>query len=334
MGTVRHRGFTLIELLVVIAITTILMGLIVPAVQKVREAANRIRCANNLHQIGLALHAYAEEIGYFPPAGYYLPGLTSDAWSAQARILPYLERETLRKIINIEAGYATQPFVTQQRIATYICPSEDKDRPRPDGPNLTHYPLNYGVNLGTWLVFDPRGGQGGDGAFVPTNGSPYGVLSFRDLRDGTSHTLALSEVKAFTPYLRDGGNANGAGVPPPNDPAAIAAYGGNFKVDSGHTEWTDGRVHQTGFTTTFTPNAVVPYTSGGVDYDIDFNSSREGKTTNRITYAAVTSRSYHPGLVNALLMDGHVRPFQRSVDLSVWRALGTRRGGEVVSEED
>ncbi len=332
-ATARGRAFTLIELLVVMAIIVVLMGLMVPAVQKVREAANRIRCANNLHQIGLAAHMYAEDLGVFPPAGYYLPNVPSDGWSTLARLLPYLEKESLSRVIDINVSYSLQPFVTQQRIATYLCPSEANDRPRPDGA-LTHYPLSYAVNLGTWFVFDPVSGKGGDGAFVVTNRTPVGCLAHRDMRDGTSHTLAFSEVKAFTPYLRDGGVPNGLGVPPPGVATAIAAYGGSFKIDSGHTEWTDGRAHQTGFTTTFTPNTAVPYTTGGREYDIDFNSSREGKTINRTTYAAVSSRSYHPGLVNALMMDGHVRPFFNTTDLSVWRALGTRFGREVVSEDD
>ena len=131
----------------------------------------------------------------------------------------------------------------------------------------------------------------------------HGILGFGSITDGTSNTMAFAEVKACTPYLRDGGNPNSPGVPPPTSPGQVVAFGGSFKTDSGHTEWVDGRVHQTGFTTVFTPNTRVIYSSGGVDYDIDFNSSREGKTTNRITYAAVTSRSYHSGVVNVLLMD-------------------------------
>jgi prepilin-type processing-associated H-X9-DG protein len=91
-------------------------------------------------------------------------------------------------------------------------------------------------------------------------------------------------------------------------------------------------VHQTGFTTVFTPNTVVPFTSGGVNFDIDFNSSREGKTTNGITYAAVTARSYHPSLVQALFMDGSVRPISNSIPLATWRALGTRCGNEIATD--
>jgi prepilin-type processing-associated H-X9-DG protein len=150
--------------------------------------------------------------------------------------------------------------------------------------------------------------------------------------DGLSNTIGLAEVKAFTPYLRDGGMPATWSGAPPTDPTVIAGFGGSFKTDSGHTEWVDARVHQTGFTTTFAPNTVVPYSTGGVAYDIDFNASREGKTTNRLTFAAVTSRSHHSGLVNVLLMDGSVRSVNSSISLPVWRALGTRAGGEVVPE--
>ena len=110
----------------------------------------------------------------------------------------------------------------------------------------------------------------------------------------------------------------------------MVAFGGSFKPDSGHTEWVDSRVHQTGITSTFTPNTRVLFTSGGIEYDVDFNSSREGKTTNRTTYAAVTSRSYHPAGVLVVLMDDSTRLINSSVELDVWRKLSTRDGREAV----
>jgi prepilin-type processing-associated H-X9-DG protein len=94
----------------------------------------------------------------------------------------------------------------------------------------------------------------------------------------------------------------------------------------------DARIHQTGFTTTFPPNTRIPYTSGGVTYDVDFNSMREGQTNNLPTYAAITSRSYHPAGVNVLLMDGSVRFVSNGVTPSTWLGLGTRAGGEVPGE--
>ena len=215
--------------------------------------------------------------------------------------------------------------MTQTRVAIYLCPSDINDMPRPDGA-LTHYPVSYGANNGTWMVWNPVTGAGGDGMFYPNSG-----LQQRDVKDGTSNTLAFSEVKAFTPYLRDGGPP-ATGAIPPASRFDISGFGGDFKSNSGHTEWVDARVHQTGFTTTFVPNTVVPYETGGTTYDIDFTSSREGQTTTQITYAAVTSRSHHIGIVHVLLMDGSVRSVSSNIDLRTWRALGTRAANDTPGE--
>src|SRR5262249_57827790 len=125
--------------------------------------------------------------------------------------------------------------------------------------------------------------------------------------------------------------------PPPSSPAALLAGplpGVSFAAFDPtrftHAEWVDGKVHETGFTTTFTPNTVVPYAFGGVTYDVDFVSATE--TSLGDTYAAVTARSYHTDLVNVLLMDGSARSVSNSIALPVWRALGTRAGGEAIPE--
>jgi len=328
----KRSGFTLIELLVVIAIIAVLIALLLPAVQQAREAARRTQCKNNLKQIGLALHNYNDTYGVFPPLGFFRTDATSDSWSAHARILPFLEQANLQDLIDWNVSYvagATIPAlatVTQTRVPVYLCPSDPNDRPRPDGA-ITHYPVTYGFVAGTWLVWDPVSRQGGDGSFVPNR-----TNAPRNFTDGMSNTIGVSEVKAFQAYLRDGGSPAGLGQPIPADPAAIAGFGGSFKQDSGHTEWVDARVHQTGVTMTFGPNTLVPYTSAGEVFDVDFNSSREGKTTTGTTYAAVTSRSYHTGTVNSLLMDGSVRSVGESVDLFTWRLLGQRSDGKVIGE--
>ncbi len=322
--SVRKSGFTLVELLVVIAIIGILVALLLPAVQAAREAARRMSCSNNLKQLGLALHNYHDTYKCFPPSATLPIGATYDSWSMQARLLPFLEKANLEDLIDWNYNYKSQPLVTQTRVPVYMCPSEVQDKERPDGA-LTHYPLNYGANFGTWFVYNPLVRSGGNGLVHPNSHT-----RFASITDGTSNTLAFSEVKAYNPYLRDGGNPAAAGAPIPALPADVTAYGGNFKTNSGHTEWVDGRVHQTGFTGTFVPNTVVPYTDGGVNYDVDFNSYREGKSINQLTYAAVTSRSYHPGGVNSCLADGSVRLFSETIDLAAWRAMSTRDGGEVV----
>lgn len=155
-----------------------------------------------------------------------------------------------------------------------------------------------------------------------------------DISDGLSNTLALAEVKAFTPYWRDGGKPAAAWASVPATPAELTSYfgAGEFKVDSGHTEWVDARVHQTGFTTTFPPNTMVPHTEAGLTYDVDFNSLREGRSASLPTYAVVTSRSYHTGGVNCVLADGSVRFVADSIRQAVWRALGTRAGSDIVDE--
>ena len=120
-------------------------------------------------------------------------------------------------------------------------------------------------------------------------------------------------------------------------PAEIAAWAGGaqFKLgpskndNTGHTEWCDGRVHHSGFTTVFAPNTFVSYLhSDGITYDIDYNSRQEGKSATQPTYAAVTARSHHPGSINILLMDGSVHGINENIDRALWRALGTRDGGD------
>jgi len=103
---------------------------------------------------------------------------------------------------------------------------------------------------------------------------------------------------------------------------------------TGHTEWPDGRVHHTGFTTTLTPNTKVLFNHSGKDQDCDFNSMQEGRSATVPTFAAITARSYHSGgIVNVALMDGSVRSVASSISLQTWRALGTRDGGEVIGSD-
>ncbi|MFO0842201.1 MAG: DUF1559 domain-containing protein [Gemmataceae bacterium] len=330
-------AFTLIELLVVIAIIAILVGLLLPAVQKVREAAARIKCANNLKQLGLALHSYMDTHQGLPANGDYAYSggvVTLNAWSGMARILPHVEQENLFRAINFAAHYNTQPGVSSKRVGTLLCPSEVNDKGQGTDPTYgnKHWPLNYALNCGTWAVLTAKaaGMQPGDGAFGPTRTSRPG-----DFTDGMSNTLAMSEVKAFTNRVAGASNAATFSPPlaPPATPAALVALPlGSLNLASyTHVEWVDGKVHETGFTTVFPPNTRVTYPSGGVDYDVDVVLATESSAGD--TYAAVTSRSYHPAGVNALLMDGSVRFVTNGVSQVTWRALGTRAGGEVIGSD-
>lgn len=324
----RRTAFTLVELLVVIAIIGILIALLLPAVQAAREAARRSQCQNNLKQITLALLNYESTYRQFPPSMQYVAGTVSDGWSAQARILPYIEQENLFASVDFNVSYGNPPVVggvdvKTIRVGTYLCPSEINDRQRVNSSGAPeHYPLNYAFNNGTWFVWDPVKQQGGDGAFHPN-----AKLGHHSFLDGLSNTLCASEVKAYTPYYR---NAGQTAVALPATASAVCGLGGDFKSESGHTEWADGRTHQTSFTTVFTPNTEVICTTGGVEYDVDWTNQQEGKSTTIPTFAAVTSRSYHPGVVCSSLMDGSVRTFSNTISLSVWRAISTRAGREAV----
>lgn len=325
---IRVRGFTLIELLVVIAIIAVLIALLLPAVQAAREAARRSQCRNNLKQIGLALHNYNSAVKLFPPISVLPSGSTFEPYSAQVRILPYLEQLNLAKLVDWSKGaqFTANPTLARTRVPIYLCPSEINDRARLT-PTLTHYPLNYGFNEGTWFIYDPLTGNVGDGAFHPNR-----AFTSADFRDGLSNTLAAAEVKAYQPNLWDTNNPSTLGVPPPADAAAASAYFGGTFDSNGHTEWVEGDVHESGFTTTFTPNAALPYTNAGITYpSIDITSMRDGESTTVPTYAAVIARSYHSGLVNVLMMDGSSRSVSDSVDLRVWRAAGTRATRENVT---
>ncbi|MEZ6056306.1 MAG: DUF1559 domain-containing protein [Planctomycetaceae bacterium] len=329
----RRPGFTLIELLVVIAIIAILVSLLLPAVQSVREAARRTQCQDHLHNLVVAVHNYMGANKYLPPGASIDLGSGSTAnngsWGTHGRILPYLEQGNLYKNIDLSIGWDFQSAISGLKIDVYSCPSDVKaDVARdPGGGRAILYPTSYGFNYGTWFVFDPATGRGGDGAFYP-NAS----VSMAHFTDGTGSTLLTAEVKAWTPYTRNGGPPSTTIPSGRSEVEAAVASGAEFK-NTGHTEWPDGRVHHTGFTVTLGPNTPVSYVNGGVTYpESDYNSWQEGKSgsSGSPSYAAITSRSYHPGIVQVALMDGAARSISENINLATWHALGTLSGGEVV----
>ena len=329
--TVRARrpAFTLVELLVVIAIIGILVALLLPAVQAAREAARRTQCSNNLKQIMLATHLYMDSYRAVPPSICLPTDGGSAGWSAQARILPYVEQLNLQNLIDFRYGYgdvANAPQhaqVTQMRVPTFVCPSETKAAPRVSGA-ITHYPLSYAVNLGRFFIFDAATRQMGDGAFTVN-----GMLTDGSYLDGMSNTMGLAEVKAFTWRMRDGAQPATLGAALPVDPAAAVALGGTA-TQTGHTEWVDGKASQTGFTSTFTPNTKVLANSSGVMIDVDIVSRSESLAATSPIYGVVTSRSYHPGIVQVVMMDGSVRAIANGISRPVWHALSTREGNEAI----
>jgi prepilin-type N-terminal cleavage/methylation domain-containing protein len=315
----QQSGFTLIELLVVIAVIAVLMALLLPAVQQAREAARRTQCKNNLKQLALAVHNYVDVATVLPPSACIDPAITATgnngSWGVHGRILPFLDQGNLYNAVNL----------------TNACPSDPRsDEPRDSGngrPIL--YPTNYGFNFGTWFVYNPATGHGGDGAFYPN-----AKLQMAAFSDGASNTLMSAEVKAWTPYRRNGGPPTTAVPQTIAEASAAIASGGEFK-NTGHTEWPDGRVHHHGFTTTMPPNVATSCSDGTTMYEFcDFNSWQEGRNgvAGSPSYAIITSRSQHPGIVQVALMDGSSRSVSENIDLSIWRGLGTRSGGEVSGE--
>ncbi len=336
----RRTGFTLIELLVVIAIIGVLIALLLPAVQAAREAARRAQCANNLKQLGLALHNYVDSNLTLPPQAVVVrrgAGLWTSSWGPHARILPFLEDTARYAALNMESPYGSiaNSSATGQVVGLFLCPSEVQPEPFPHATFGLTGGVNYGFNIGDWYCW------GGPDSTRKTR-SAFGVnLSRRlaEFRDGLSNTVWISEVKNYQPYVRDCGSL--ANI---NNPDAIPdPYADHLTVApeylagscafflNGHSQWAEMTVHHNGFTTAWPPNKVTPGGPGKAYPDVDLNSQRE--RIGGPTYAAITSRSYHPGGVNCLLGDSSVRFVKQTIDGRIWRALGSVAGGEVVSAD-
>ena len=301
----RRKGFTLIELLVVISIIGVLIALLLPAVQSAREAARRMQCINNLKQLGLGLHNYETSQGVLPPS-LCLTGRSNTVtwfggWSVHGRVLPYLEQGNMYNAINFAIHYEAAPnlTVTAQTLSLFTCPSESNPAPlveEEDGARRVFGTTNYGWNMGDWYVW------GG-----------FGQAENRLANINNLNTVPLPD-------------ANPAQIAP-----EYVSGSCSYKPLAGHTEWADGQVHQSGFTTAWTPNKQTP---GGPEKASDVDLIGQNEENGGPTFAAVTSRSYHPGGVNALLGDGSVRFVKDSIGGRTWRSLGTLSGAEIVSAHE
>jgi len=329
-------GFTLVELLVVIAIVGILVALLLPSLSAVRESARSASCKSNLKQIGLAMKASETTNRRYPSSFEFTVGenlqTNNGSWSIHGRLLPYMDMDWATDMVDLTVGYDDpinqETGIPIMRVHNYMCPSEEYDQVRTKNGNPYVYPQNYGFNFGSWLVYDSNTNIGGDGSFFPNS-----RLRSSSFRDGLSRTLCAAEVKAYTSYLRNTGGDPGE-RPTTVEELATMAAGGQEKLgpqknsNTGHTEWCDGRVHHSGVTTVFTPNTFVPYETGGITYDIDFNSGQEGKWDQfPVTKAAITSRSYHMGHVNMVMMDGSVHGVEDDIDPLEWQSMGSRNDG-------
>jgi len=194
-----RRGFTLIELLVVIAIIAVLIALLLPAVQQAREAARRTQCRNNLHQLGLALHNYHDTHQLFPPGWVRSAGANDLRSTMWAMILPFLDEGALYNAYNFATGagalIVTNSTVTMANLAQYNCPSDS-------APGLTSTYFRQCSYVGNWGVSNKENDTSHQSPTYTAKQygpfSPNSKVRIRDVRDGTSQTLAVGEQRHDT----------------------------------------------------------------------------------------------------------------------------------------
>jgi prepilin-type N-terminal cleavage/methylation domain-containing protein/prepilin-type processing-associated H-X9-DG protein len=329
------RGFTLIELLVVIAIIAILIGLLLPAVQKVREAAARAKCQNNLKQMALATINYEALKGYLPAGANSGPGY----FGPQAIILPYMEAGALYAKIDLTMGPydGVNPYVGAQRPLPYICPSEIYLNP-PNGSDTMGWG-NYHANSGTWVsIAKAWDGVFGDAVAETANtGTTITIpvlkaIKFADITDGTSNTALYAEVcngpepRGSEPKSRidcyqapsvpttSYAGARAALLAMDWHTASLIPWDSNGPWRYRGYPWTEGSIFKGWYNHLLPPNN--PCWQANADW-----------------WQIVTpASSYHTGGVNMCMSDGSVRFVSNQVNADIWQASGTRAGGEPQSQ--
>lgn len=306
----RSSGFTIIELLIVILIICIIVALLLPAVQQAREAARRVKCQANLRQLGIAQGAYESTHGCLTH------GRSGRGYSPHVMLLPMLEQANLYNAINFQIIAGDYPrsspnySVSRIDLEVFLCPT--------DAPGIRGGGTNYAGNHGV----DYRDNID-NGAMNFWEGRP---TKYQDFTDGVSTTLLMSEwVRGpISPSFRDRKatifETPAALVGPENRAIfleqcqnidhTIAKISSN---DKGYNWIQTGYVHSL-----YNHNSPI--------------NSNSCMSSGMIQEGAYSASSRHPGGANALFADGHVKFMEESVDQRLWMALGTRNGGEIVSD--
>jgi prepilin-type N-terminal cleavage/methylation domain-containing protein/prepilin-type processing-associated H-X9-DG protein len=352
----RRSGFTLVELLVVIAIIAVLIGLLLPAVQKVREAANRTTCTNNLKQIALALQNYHDTNKQFPPAALPTsppqPGWDPiNNWNGRGPcsnstavgcwgptwvtlILPYIEQDNLFKAWNmaLPSSHPGNQAVVTTKLQTFICPSDNPKAPL-DQPNSQGWFMargNYGANGGTGRL-----GSHSYGNTTPINGwyqniqQRRGLMNARqqsvdrsgttiaEVKDGVSNTLAVTELIVS--------------IEPGDDSFGLWALAG-ANIITAYNDYTDPGTLPPPPGNIQTPNcdARFPYCKSWTPYCDNNHTGVDPIYGCEDSDHATGARSAHSGGVNAAMLDGSVRFISNSVSPLTWYGLFTINGGEVL----
>jgi prepilin-type N-terminal cleavage/methylation domain-containing protein/prepilin-type processing-associated H-X9-DG protein len=342
MRRTNRYGFTLIELLVVIAIIAVLIGLLLPAVQKIREAAARMSCSNNLHQISLANMNYESTNGKFLPA----IGKNGCCWGTwMVAILPYMEQDNLYKgYVNFGGLDWTGPrynggpnrAVTSVALKSLTCPS---DTPQTKGVTTEH---NYVVNVGNTSFFQtptPIGCKVGTAGCTPFLGAPFGYYNGVTIESsgfGWDSTLPWSSTSP--------GQLPGGGAPDvtkglmggqkrfgditdgtSNTLMASETIQGSAGDYRGFTWWGGAAA----FTTYLLPNSPLPDVMEGGGCGAMPPNPPCTPTTTFAYPRMVAARSRHTNGVNVAMCDGSVHFITNGISFPVWNALGSAQGGEV-----
>jgi prepilin-type N-terminal cleavage/methylation domain-containing protein/prepilin-type processing-associated H-X9-DG protein len=313
----KRSAFTLIELLVVIAIIAVLIGLLLPAVQKVREAANRMSCANNLKQIGLALHNYHDTNGRLPAGSLWIPpgfdrAAAESTWITW--LFPFLEQDNLFKTADLNRGFGQgsrnhpNNFITSSIVKVFLCPSDGDVDVSNWGSARVWARGNYAANNGIGPMTETT---------TPNTTRPQGVFMLNskyrltDVTDGTTNTVFVSELIKVPGTVTD-------------------------SVNSGGSDWRGVMHYSEGplYHHNYTPNSPVPdEVRRGMCVSIPVAPCL-GTTTSwnpkRLTF---TARSRHTGGVNVLLGDASVRFVPNNVSLVTWQAVSSPQKGEVLGSD-